>query len=369
MNILIAPNAFKECLTADEAARAMAKGVRRADPKAKIRLLPLADGGDGTLDVLARALGARRRRAVVEGPLGRPVLARWALSPGGVALIEMAEASGLRLVPPSQRNPTKTSTRGTGQLIRAALDAGAKEILIGLGGSATNDAGLGMAEALGAAFCDREGRRLPGVGASLAQLRRWDISTLDPRLRKIGLTAICDVKNPLHGPRGAAYVFAPQKGAAPAQVRALDKGLRNFARLARRAEKDIARVPGAGAAGGLGAGLLFFCGGRLRSGIETVFSKTGVERHVRWADVVLTGEGRVDASSVEGKTPGALARLARKRRKKLVVFCGARGPGHQKILRAGAAAVIEVSADLKPGQRARETAGRLAAAAAQLFTP
>jgi len=369
MNVLIAPNAFKECLTADEVARAMAEGVRRADPKAKIRLLPLADGGDGTLDVLARAFRARKHSRIVEGPLGRPVRARWAMSPRGIALIEMAEASGLRLVPPSRRNPMKTSTRGTGQLIRAALDAGAKEILIGLGGSATNDAGLGMAEALGARFFDREGRRLPGVGASLAKSRRWDISRLDPRFKKINVTAVCDVRNPLYGPRGAACAFAPQKGATPAQVRALDKGLRNFARLAGRGGKNIARVPGAGAAGGLGAGLMVFCGARLRPGIEIVFLKTGVKRALRWADVALTGEGHVDGSSVEGKEPGALARLAKKHRKKLVVFCGARGVGYQKILNAGATAVVAVSPDLGPRRRARETAGRLTAAAAQLFTP
>lgn len=372
MNILIAPDSFKECLSAPEAARAMARGVRRALRSAKIRCVPVADGGEGTAVLLTRALKGRFHLASVRGPLGLPVRARWGYVPRTrAAFLEMAEASGLALVPPRLRNPLKTSTYGTGQLIRAALDRGCRSIVLGIGGSATVDGGLGLAQALGARFHEkRRGvlREIPqgAAGRHLAWLARMDLSGLDPRLKKVRIRVACDVTNPLCGPRGAARVYGPQKGASPAHIRLLDAGLRRFARLAKKQlGRDVARFPGAGAAGGLGAGLAAFLKARPESGTALVFSYLRMEEKVKRADLILTGEGRTDASSAEGKAPAGLAALARRHKKPLVVLAGRVGAGSEKLLERGASAVIPVSEPGLSRARAFREAPRLLARTAE----
>ncbi len=372
MNILIAPDSFKECLSAPEAARAMARGIRRAMPSARIRCVPVADGGEGTADILTRALKGRFRRVWVRGPLGKRVRARWGYVPKTrTAFLEMAQASGLALVPFRLRNPLKTSTYGTGQLIRAALDRGCRSIVLGLGGSATVDGGLGLAQALGVRFYEKRGgalREIPAGagGKDLETLAHMDFSRMDPRLKKTSIRAACDVTNPLCGPRGAARVYGPQKGAAPAQVRLLDAGLRRFARLVKKQlGRDVARFPGAGAAGGLGAGLAAFLNARPESGAALVFSYLRMEEKVKWADLILTGEGRTDASSAEGKAPAGLAALARRHKKPLVVLAGRVGAGSEKLLERGASAVIPVSEPGLSRARSFREAPRLLARAAE----
>lgn len=348
MKILLAPNALKECLSAFEAAIAMERGVRRALPNAEIVSLPLGDGGDGTAESLTRALGGRFMKTRVEGPLGKPVVARWGIlkkpKQSPLALLDMAEASGLKHVPPRRRNPMKTSTFGTGQLLIAALDKGCRHIVLGLGGSATVDAGLGMAQALGGKFFDAKGKLLKRGGAELEKLARMDLSGLDARLKETSLWIASDVRNPLLGARGAAKVFGPQKGANPAQVRQLDRGLKNFARLAKRdLGKDVAGILGAGAAGGLGAGLFAFFNARPQPADILLFPMLQVERRIRRADLIFTAEGKVDGQSAEGKASSILAVMAHRWRKPLYVLAGELGPGCDKLLEMGATAVVRIT--------------------------
>nr|MBP6500996.1 glycerate kinase [Thauera sp.] len=272
MKIVIAPDSYKESLSALEVAQAVEAGFRQVFPDADYVLVPVADGGEGTVDAMVAATGGRKETVTVSGPLGEPVEAFYGLTgDGDTAVIEMAAASGLALVPPDRRNPLLTSSRGTGELIRAALDAGARRFILGIGGSATNDGGAGMVQALGARLLDLEGRELDGSGGDLARLERIDVSALDPRLAECRIEVACDVDNPLTGARGASAVFGPQKGATPEMVQALDA---NLARLARIVGRDLGvavdTVPGAGAAGGMGAAMLAFFGATLKPGIEIV---------------------------------------------------------------------------------------------------
>lgn len=329
MKILLAPNALKGSLTAGEAAAAMAEGVRQARREAGLDrdavrplVLPVSDGGDGLVEVLHLALGGEIRRVTVHGPLigpGEPEHIESSflqLPERGLAVIEMAAASGLALVPEQDRDPTRTTTRGTGELIAAALDQGARHLAVGLGGSSTVDGGIGAAAALGARFLDHDGRPLEPVGASLGKIRRIDLSDLDPRL-PLHLEALCDATNPLWGPDGAARVYGPQKGATPEQVEALEAGLAN---LVERIREDVGEelgrtiptLPGAGAAGGLGAGLAAFLGAELVPGAERVLEWIGFDEHLEKADLVLTAEGRLDESTLRyGKAPAVVARRAR----------------------------------------------------------
>ncbi len=314
MKILIAPDSFKESLSALQAARAIASGLRRVLPEAELILLPMADGGEGTVEALLAAVGGRRIRSKVSGPLGDPLTAAWGLLPDGTAVIEMAAASGLVHVPGGRRNPLKTTSFGTGQLMQLALARGARRLLIGLGGSATNDCGAGMAQALGVRFLDVRGRLLkaPLGGGDLQRVARIDLSLRDQRLAGTEVLVACDVDNPLVGPRGASCVYGPQKGASPAQVLALDAKLRAFGKLAGRATGTVLlKLPGAGAAGGLGAGLLAFAGGRLVRGGEMVNQLVNLEDRLRGVDLVVTGEGRMDAQTRHGKTPASVAAVAR----------------------------------------------------------
>ncbi len=279
MRVLVAPDSFKGSAAALAVAQAMARGVRAVFPEAEVLPVPIADGGEGTVEALVVATGGALREATVTGPLGQPVVARWGvLGDGETAVVEMAAASGLPLVPRERLDPRRTTTRGTGELMRAALDAGSRKLVVGIGGSATNDGGTGMARALGARFLGPDGAELPEGGAALARLDRVDLSGLDPRLAGAELLVACDVDNPLTGPRGASAVYGPQKGATPEMVRELDAALCRFAERAREATgRDVAGRPGAGAAGGLGAGLLFFTPARLRPGVEIVLEATGFE--------------------------------------------------------------------------------------------
>lgn len=314
MKIVIAPDSFKECLAAPAVARAVEKGLRRALRDIDCVRVPMADGGEGTVEAVLAATGGRRLRRTVRGPLGEPVRAAFGLLPDDTAVIEMAAASGLPLVPLARRDPLKTSSYGTGQLIRAAVEAGARRIVIGIGGSASNDCGAGMAQALGAVCRDRRGRALLEAlgGGALAAVASIDTAGLATLLDGVELLVACDVRNPLCGPRGASAVFGPQKGASPAAVSRLDARLRHFGRLIERScGRRVIDRPGAGAAGGAGAALMGLCGGRLVPGAALLADLVGLARHLEDADLVITGEGRIDAQTAFGKAPAGVARLAR----------------------------------------------------------
>lgn len=344
MKVLIAPDKFKGSLTAIEAAEAMARGVRCAFPGASLDLVPMADGGEGTVEALVAATSGTFLKATVTGPLGEPVEARFGmLGDGHTAVLEMAAASGLVLVPPAGRDPTRTTTRGTGELLGHALDAGARAVVLGIGGSATNDGGAGLAQALGYRLLDSEGCELPPGGGALDRLARIDASCRDPRLADLTLAIACDVDNPLCGPRGASAVYGPQKGATPAMVEQLDRNLAHFAAVIERdLGLDIRELPGAGAAGGLGAGLVAFAGGSLRRGVELIISAVGLDRRLRDADLVLTGEGALDASSAFGKTAVGVARLARSRNVPTLALAGTLGRGAHDSLQEGVTACFSI---------------------------
>lgn len=344
MKIVIAPDSYKESLSAAEVALAIEAGFREVFPAACFHRLPVADGGEGTVDAMVAALGGRRVAARVTGPLGEPVEAFYGLAcDGATAIIEMAAASGLALVPPASRNPLLTTSFGTGELIRAALDAGARHLIIGIGGSATNDAGAGMLQALGAALLDGAGRPLGRGGGALGELARIAVDGLDPRLAACRIEVACDVNNPLTGERGASAVFGPQKGATPAMVQRLDAHLTHFAAVLRRdLGVAVADVPGAGAAGGMGAALLGPLGARLRPGIEIVTEALGLEAVVAAADLVITGEGRLDAQSLRGKAPLGVARIARRHGKPVIAIAGSLGDDLATVQAQGFDAVFSV---------------------------
>jgi glycerate kinase len=345
VKIVAAPNAFKGCLTAREAAAAMANGLRRAVPGAEIVEVPVADGGDGLVAVVHDALGGTLSNVAVTGPLGEKVEAA-ICRVGDLVAIEMALASGLALVPRERRDALAATTIGTGELIRHALDLGAKHLVIGIGGSATTDGGSGMAHALGARFLDEKGEPLSPSGAALQKIRGIDLSGLDARLAGIVVDVACDVDNPLHGPRGAAHIFGPQKGADAHQVRFLDDGLKNLAAIIERdLGVDVAGRPGAGAAGGLGAGLVAFLGATLKPGAELVLEIVGLDRALEGADLVVTGEGAVDEQTASGKAPAVVASRA----KAAGVACFAVGGRRAESLAALHAAGIDAIFSLCPG--------------------
>ncbi|MEF1172694.1 glycerate kinase [Vibrio sinaloensis] len=313
MKVVIAPDSYKESLTAMEVATAIENGFKEIMPDAEYIKLPMADGGEGTVQSLVDATGGDIVTVEVTGPLGQPVEGFYGLlGDGSTAVIEMAAASGLHLVEPSERNPLLTTTYGTGQLIKAALDKGVNHIIIGIGGSSTNDGGVGMAQALGAKLVDAEGADLPFGGGAIARLAKIDLSGLDPRLAKIQLEVACDVDNPLCGPKGASHVFGPQKGATPEMVEQLDQNLAHYAAMIYQTNgKDVISQAGAGAAGGLGAALLGLFDATLRPGINIVMDAVNLAEVVKDADLVITGEGRIDSQTIHGKTPIGVARTAK----------------------------------------------------------
>jgi glycerate kinase len=337
MRIVIAPDKFKGSLTAPQAADALARGVRAALPSAEIVAAPMADGGEGVVDALVAATGGSLHEARVTGPLGSLLTAPYGmLGDGRTAVVEMAAAAGLALVPKDRRDPRRTTTRGVGELILAAARTGVRRLIVGIGGSATNDGGAGLAQALGFRLLDARGRDLGPGGGALTHLDRI-VPPGEPRgLQRIEVAVACDVTNPLCGPAGASAVYGPQKGATPEMVEELD---RNLERLARIIERDlgvaIAEVPGAGAAGGLGGGLLAFAGGRLQPGIDLVIAAVGLAAKLRGADLCLTGEGSLDSQSAFGKTAVGVARLARSLDVPTLALVGSLGEGADACLAEG----------------------------------
>lgn len=339
MKIVIAPDSFKESLSAVEAAEAMETGFREIFPEADYLRLPLADGGEGTVRTMVAATQGRIVEVTVTGPLGAPVTACYGLcGDGRTAVVEMAAASGLMLISSQWRRPMAATSRGTGELLRAALDAGVERIILGIGGSATIDGGAGMLQALGMRLHDGEGQEIGDGGGELARLAGIDARGLDPRLQEVDIEVACDVSNPLLGAEGAAVVYGPQKGASPGMVVQLEKNLTHYAELLRRdLGADVAALSGAGAAGGMGAALLAI-GGRLRSGIEIVIEAVGLEEALRDADLVLTGEGRLDGQTLHGKVPMGVARLAERCGRPVIAICGSLWEDGEKILDHGIAA-------------------------------
>lgn len=335
MRVLVAPSCLKECLSAADAASAIAAGVRRAGAQAV--LLPLADGGRGTLDALAPALDLARRTVRACGPLGDAVDAEFGLDAAGrTAVFEMASASGLALVPPARRNALLAGTRGTGDVLRAALEAGARRVFMGIGDSATSDGGCGMAQALGYRLLDAAGRDIGPGAAGVLALDRIDPAARHPLLAGADVRVACDVDNPLLGPRGSARVFAPQKGASAEDVERIETALTRLADVIRRdLGVDVRPLPGGGAAGGLGAGAAAFLGARLAPGAEWVLEAVDIDRRLAGVDLVITAEGRFDAQSLGGKAPVALARRAAARGVPCAVVAGSLGPGWEEAKKLG----------------------------------
>ncbi|UXI01665.1 glycerate kinase [Photobacterium sp. TY1-4] len=364
MKIIIAPDSYKESLTAMEVATAIEAGFRQVLPDADYRKLPMADGGEGTVQALIDATGGTRIETTVTGPLGAPVQGFFGLlGDGSTAVIEMAAASGLHQVSPAQRNPLLTTSYGTGELIKAALDLDVGKILLGIGGSATNDGGIGMAQALGIRLLDRDGQDLGAGGAALARLATIDLRQLDPRLAAVTLEVACDVDNPLCGPTGASAVFGPQKGATPAMVAQLDANLAHYAAIIHsQLGRDVKDIPGAGAAGGLGAALLGLLDASLRPGIEIVTEAAGLADAVRDADWVITGEGRLDSQSIHGKTPVGVARIAKQFQRPVIAIAGSLAPDAHMVHQHGIDAVFSVVPGAMPLEQA------LAEAAANVET-
>lgn len=355
MKLVIAPDSFKESLSAEQVASAIADGWRSVYPQADIHLCPMADGGEGTVDAVLAATGGERRELSVRGPLGQPVQAHWGWLENGQAVIEMAAASGLHWVEPAQRDARITTSYGTGELILAALDAGARRIILGIGGSATNDGGAGVLEALGARLLDGQGQPLAAGGAALASLQRIELDGLDPRLAQVEILVAADVDNPLCGPRGASHVFGPQKGASVAQVEQLDRALGHYADvMAAALGEDVRDVPGVGAAGGLGFAARAVLGARFRPGIELVAELSGLAQAVQGADLVITGEGRLDGQSLHGKTPVGVARIAQAAGVPVIALAGSLGEGYQRLYEAG----IDAAFSLAPGPVTLEQAMR-----------
>ena len=313
MRVVVAPDSFKECLSASEVAEALCAGWLEGMPDAEVIAFPMADGGEGTVDAVVRATGGTLVTRTVSGPLGAPVEAAYGLIQNGkVAVLEMAAASGLALVPPEKREPCRASTRGTGELILHALEQGVDDIIMGVGGSATNDGGAGMAQALGYRLLNKRGEELGGGGARLVQLDRIDSTGRHPRLHGVNFYVACDVDNPLCGPQGASVVYGPQKGATSEDILILDHALSHFAGVvARDLKVSLHDMPGAGAAGGLAGGLMAFAGAKLENGLDLIATLCGLHQALAEADLVITGEGSLDRQSIYGKTPSGVARLAR----------------------------------------------------------
>lgn len=344
---VLAPDSFKESMSAKVACNAMERGIRKVFPNAKIIHVPMADGGEGTIDALVDGNGGTRIEVTVSGPLPTEKVTTYygLLADKKTAVIEMAKANGIELLAEEKRNPLVTSTYGTGEMIQAALDQGVKTIIIGIGGSVTNDGGAGMAQALGVRFFDKDNRELLMGGAALATLSRIDTTDLDPRIKETEIIIASDVTNPLTGPKGASVVFGPQKGATPAMVEELDKALAHYAEVIEQdLGLEIKEQPGAGAAGGLGAGLLAFTGAKMQSGIELVIELTQLEEKIVQSDYVFTGEGGMDFQTKFGKTPYGVAKIAKKYNKPVLACAGYIGEQVEVLYEEGITAIFGILA-------------------------
>ncbi|MGL9727099.1 glycerate kinase family protein [Enterococcus sp. DIV0756] len=344
---VLAPDSFKESMSAKVACNAMERGIRKVFPNAEIIHVPMADGGEGTIDALVDGNEGTRVEVTVSGPLPTEKVTTYygLLADKKTAVIEMAKANGIELLAEEKRNPLVTSTYGTGEMIQAALDQGAKTIIIGIGGSVTNDGGAGMAQALGVRFFDSENRELPMGGGALAALSRIDTTELDPRIKETEIIIASDVTNPLTGPKGASVVFGPQKGATPEMVEELDKALAHYAEVIERdLGLEIKEQPGAGAAGGLGAGLLVFTEAKMQSGIELVIELTHLEEKIVQADYVFTGEGGMDFQTKFGKTPYGVAKIAKKYNKPVLACAGYIGEQVEVLYEEGITAIFGILA-------------------------
>lgn len=348
MKIVIAPDSFKESLTALEVANAIETGFKRIFPNAEYVKLPMADGGEGTVQSLVDATQGRLIETEVTAPLGNQVKSFFGLSGDGkTAIIEMAAASGLHLVPMDKRNPCQTTSFGTGELIKQALDLGVQHIILGIGGSATNDGGAGMMQVLGLRLLDKNGQSIGFGGTALSNLAEIQMADLDPRLQHVQIEVACDVNNPLCGERGASAIFGPQKGATPEMVKELDAALAHFAEIAGRdCGKQIKEQPGAGAAGGMGGGLLLLPNVQLKAGVQIVLDNLKLAEQVKEADLVITGEGRMDAQSVLGKTPIGVARAAKQFNKPVIAIVGCLREDYEVVYEHGIDAVFPIIRNL-----------------------
>ncbi|MCF6093130.1 glycerate kinase [Microaerobacter geothermalis] len=337
MKIVLAPDSFKGSLTAKQAAEAMKRGILKIFPEANVKMIPLADGGEGTVEAIVASVGGRLIKKEATGPLGKPVSAFFGLIDNGkTAVIEMASASGLTLVPPDKRNPLLATSYGTGELIKAAMDEGVERIIIGIGGSATNDGGVGMAAALGYQFLDIEGNHLPLGAASLPKLHRIDPTNRDPRIQHVEFTVACDVKNTLCGEKGASAVFGPQKGATTDMIIQLDQELEHLGRMIKRdLNVDVFSIAGGGAAGGMGAGLIAFCNARLQPGIDFILDICRFDEQIEDADLIITGEGQTDEQSVMGKAPVGVSLRAKKYQIPVICLSGSLGKGYEEVYQHG----------------------------------
>ena len=403
MKVTIAIDSFKGSLSSVAAGNAAAEGVRRVFPDAACAVRPLADGGEGTVDALVAGLGGELKRVTVTGPAGKPTDAKYGLLPDGTAVMEMAEAAGITLVSGAEKNPLHTTTYGVGEMILDAVRNGARKFVIGIGGSATNDGGAGMLQALGFKLLDKDGHDIPRGGAGLAKLARIDSSDLKFQISNFRFQIACDVKNPLCGENGASAVFGPQKGATPEMVKELDAALGNFSRVARvfRVDrvssvtsdlidfetnqasggqhcvtsdpidsKDPSLIPGAGAAGGLGFAFKAFLGAELVPGVDLILGETRLEDFVKDADIVITGEGRLDGQTVMGKAPIGVAKLAKKHGKRVLAFSGILGDGVEQVNAAGIDAyfpILRKLVSLEEALDVKNAAANLAATVEQAF--
>jgi glycerate kinase len=345
VKILIAPDSYKESLSAVEVANSIEEGILNYLPEASCIKVPLADGGEGTVDAILQSTGGEKVPVTVKDPLMRDIPSFWGrLSDSKTAVIEMAAASGIELLSNDERNPMITSSFGTGQLIKTALDHGCKKILIGIGGSATNDGGAGMARALGAKLISSQGKEVMKVGMHLSEIQKIDLSNFDQRINNSEVIVISDVENPLCGENGASFTYGPQKGAHPDMVEELDRYLLHFGKiLESHFHREFINVPGAGAAGGMGAGLMAFCDAVVKPGFNTISEIIGLEKSIQEVDFVITGEGRLDYQTKFGKAPFGLAQLAQKFNKPVIAIAGSLGDGYQELYDYGFQSIFSIS--------------------------
>jgi glycerate kinase len=360
MKVLIAVDKFKGSLTAPQACEAVRDGVLMKYPRAEVEMVPMADGGEGTSELLTLYTGGQMAEATVTGPLFEPLRAQYGLSgDGSTAFIESAKASGLQLLPISKRNPLFTTTAGTGELIADALQKGVRTIVLGIGGTATNDAGIGMASALGFRFLDSNKNLLKGTGENLGNLTAIDAENTNQRIATTKFIALCDVDNPLHGDNGAAYVYGPQKGGDPQTVKLLDAGLRNFERIVKRSLQRDADFKGAGAGGGLASGAKVFLNAAMMRGMDYVMEVTSLEQKIKTADLVITGEGKIDTQSLAGKVVGTVAAAARKSHVKVIAACGVCELREVEILKMGISSVVTMVDPFTTPEEAMKDAARV----------